>query len=360
MKWLLLAKLLGSIGGIFGSVANVRNAKRTNAANIQMANQANAMQVAESEKAYERSKAGNQVGLMMQAGMSRAGAINALNGGGSYTPASINTAQAQAPQVDTSVFQSIVSNAQQAETVDKQIQAQIDMQEREIDFQREKWAAENARAQYDHNLAKLDREKRDAAAAITAMANPADYDTPAEYRKALYLKASPDQRKYFSDSVFSNAIDLYHAANANAKSVAATTEGTQATTAHTKADTERLKTAVKILKNDLYISDQTILSQAERVNAENALRTLIAESGYKLEDLKYDYLTSEEGKDRQQKIERAKKFWELMESKYGIPARVLAKVARLVGAVYVGKGLGTSSAAGQVVRQGGYEFIYSD
>lgn len=53
---------------------------------------ANLMQKEENELAYKRSSAGNQVNLMRQAGMSRAGAINALNGGGSYTPAPVNVA----------------------------------------------------------------------------------------------------------------------------------------------------------------------------------------------------------------------------------------------------------------------------
>ena len=48
------------------------------------------LQREESEKAYRRSSAPNQVAQMMSAGMSRAGAINALNGGGSYTPAPIS------------------------------------------------------------------------------------------------------------------------------------------------------------------------------------------------------------------------------------------------------------------------------
>ena len=313
MNWLLLAKLLGSIGGIVGSVANVRNAKRTNAANIQMANQANAMQVAESEKAYERSKAGNQVGLMMQAGMSRAGAINALNGGGSYTPASINTAQAQAPQVDTSVFQSLVSNAQQAETVDKQIQAQEEMHEREIDFQREKWAAENARAQYDHNLAKLDRKKRDAAAAITAMANPADYDTPAEYRKALYLKASQDQRKYFSDSVFSNAIDLYHAANANAKSVAANTSKTVSEIKILDEQYKQLQQSVREFLSPSSVSARNAEVNARKLDAD--LRSVAAQNGISDEEYErsLNYVVDEKGNltanGWKNYSEKANRFW---------------------------------------------------
>lgn len=106
-----LGNLVGAIGNMVSSKKNREtNEKLTretnennrkmqesaNATNMQIADNANALQREESEKAYERSKAGNQVNLMTQAGMSRAGAINALNGGGSYTPAPVNTAQVEA------------------------------------------------------------------------------------------------------------------------------------------------------------------------------------------------------------------------------------------------------------------------
>lgn len=131
--------LLNGIGSIIGNVINTKNVEKTNATNMQIAQEANAAQSAESEKAYERSKAGNQVNLMMQAGMSRAGAINALNGGGSYTPAPVNTAQAEAPQVDTSFLQSIASNALQAKVAEdslrqqhEQFKAELDLKERQF------------------------------------------------------------------------------------------------------------------------------------------------------------------------------------------------------------------------------------
>lgn len=109
---------LDSVGNLVGAIGNMVSSKKNretnekltretnannramqesaNATNMQIADNANALQREESEKAYERSKAGNQVNLMTQAGMSRAGAINALNGGGSYTPAPVNTAQVEA------------------------------------------------------------------------------------------------------------------------------------------------------------------------------------------------------------------------------------------------------------------------
>ena len=290
----LVTAILGVYSAVQSNKSNESNIAATNAANkemqdsanatnIQLQESANAAQAAENEKAYERSKAGNQVNLLMQAGMSRAGAINVLNGGGSYTPAPVNTAQVQASQNQSyqrdpnsvsnalSGIAGAFSNAgqmrQEMKMQERQIQAQKEMQEREIQFEREKWAAENARAnaaaareQYDHQLSKLDREKRDAAAAITAMANPADYDTPAAYRKALYLKASPDQRKYFNDSVFCNAIDLYHAANAAAKNTAARTSNVEASTASVISATEIAK-ATSILQAEKHSKEMALLQQ---------------------------------------------------------------------------------------------------
>lgn len=109
---------------------------KANQTNIQLMEMSNAAQAAENEKAYERSKAGNQVNLMTQAGMSRAAAINALNGGGSYTPAPVNTAQVEAsrdeaPQgmpLDFSglmqAFAMMSSNAAQARMTQAQLKQQ--------------------------------------------------------------------------------------------------------------------------------------------------------------------------------------------------------------------------------------------
>ena len=68
----------------------------TNLANREMVREQNAAAAAEAEKAYQRSKPTTQVGNMQAAGMSLAGAINNLNGGGSYSPAPVNTARDEA------------------------------------------------------------------------------------------------------------------------------------------------------------------------------------------------------------------------------------------------------------------------
>lgn len=127
---------------------------KANQTNIQLMEMSNAAQAAENEKAYERSKAGNQVNLMTQAGMSRAAAINALNGGGSYTPAPVNTAQVEAskdeaPQhmpLDFSglmqAFAMMSSNQAQARMTQAQLKQQNEQFKMEQDLKERQFAEE--------------------------------------------------------------------------------------------------------------------------------------------------------------------------------------------------------------------------
>ncbi len=165
LGWL---KLLGSV---FSDVANVVNTKRTNAANERMTAAQNAMQVAENEKAYERSKATNQVNLLQQAGMSKAGALSTINGGGSYQPAPINVSQAQAPQIDlTNAFDGLIQIGENA----KQRKLQEDLQEEQIK------AAERAqKAQFEENEK---QRKHDALMKDVDTANQTQHDS-IEYEK---------------------------------------------------------------------------------------------------------------------------------------------------------------------------------
>nr|CAI9751181.1 hypothetical protein NPLVJFJD_NPLVJFJD_CDS_0010 [Microvirus sp.] len=294
----IFAALLTAVLGVYSATqarnANKESVEATNAANkamqdsanatnIQIAESANAAQAAENEKAYERSKAGNQVNLLQQAGMSRAGAINVLNGGGSYTPAPINTAQVQAShnqayQRDPNDIQNALSgiagafsNAgqmnQERKMQERSLQVQQEMQDKQLAADREKWLAENRRAdaaaareEYDHQLSKLNTEMRNAATAVSAMANPADYDTPAAYRKALYMKAKPEQRKYFDNADFTNALDLYHAVNVAAKNTAARTSNVQASTSSIVSATEIAK-VTSVLQEQKHRKEMQVLQQ---------------------------------------------------------------------------------------------------
>ncbi|AXQ65776.1 MAG: hypothetical protein [Microviridae sp.] len=167
---------LDSVGNLVGAIGNMVSSKKNretnekltretnennrkmqesaNATNMQIADNANALQREESEKAYERSKAGNQVNLMTQAGMSRAGAINALNGGGSYTPAPVNTAQVEAskdeaPQGNPTdfsgligAFSSLASNQAQYRLTMAQLKQQNEQFKMEQDLKERQFAEE--------------------------------------------------------------------------------------------------------------------------------------------------------------------------------------------------------------------------
>ena len=142
---------LDLIGNLFSAGASIVNTKQTNKMNYKIAqetNEANRKLVEmqnqaakdEAELAYKRSSAGNQVNLMRHAGMSRAGAINALNGGGSYTPAPVNTSQDSAPQMQAAdlsalanIGQGIAERQHQKKMQEKQLQAAKEQQKEQLD-----------------------------------------------------------------------------------------------------------------------------------------------------------------------------------------------------------------------------------
>lgn len=106
MEWAAL--IIGIISAIVSAGVNIHTNKQniamqreTNDLNATLSREANAAQAMESQKAYDQSKAPNQVNLMRAAGMSKAGALSALSGGGVYTPAPVNTAQATSPVSNT-------------------------------------------------------------------------------------------------------------------------------------------------------------------------------------------------------------------------------------------------------------------
>lgn len=122
-----IGNLLGTFGG---GIANVIMQRRQNEENRRLVMLQNRAAAAESDKAYERSKATNQVSLMQAAGLSKAGALNVLNGGGSYQPAPVSTSQGQAPQMaDLShAFDGMITIGENA----KQRKMQEDLQEKQI------------------------------------------------------------------------------------------------------------------------------------------------------------------------------------------------------------------------------------
>ena len=120
-----LGYLLGAAANLFGGVLNWFGQKDTNRTNVQMARETNefnerlvdkqnAAAAAESEKQRAYESATSQVARLRAAGMSKAGALGAINGAGGYTPAPVNVSQATAPQTQAPVMDlSGVANALQ-------------------------------------------------------------------------------------------------------------------------------------------------------------------------------------------------------------------------------------------------------
>lgn len=195
---------LNMLGQIFGSAisagasyvntkqvneTNKEIARETNAANRQMVQEQNRAAAAESEKAYQRSKPITQVSNMMQAGMSRAGAINALNGGGSYTPAPVNVSQDSAPQMQTTDL-SALANVGQAFAQRAQQKHDEKMARMQLAAQKEENAAnrENAKeiAQISADASKYGADKSAETSANMLAWEKEKYDKLPEYEKDRY------------------------------------------------------------------------------------------------------------------------------------------------------------------------------
>lgn len=236
----LIASIATSFAGIGLSAQTSKQNKEltedTNETNLQIAQEANAAQAAESKNAYERSKAGNQVALMQQAGMSRAGAINALNNGGSYTPAPINTAQMQAPQYDSSGIREALSgltgsmaNVGQTDSLRKQVAMQTDKNNADVAYvkaQTDAINAEKIQKDYRFSMEQLTNDMREKATSIAYRVNAADYDTPESYVSALKSKCSADEQKLFDNSLFVNALNATHQLNQSSSATAANIRNT--------------------------------------------------------------------------------------------------------------------------------------
>ena len=129
--------------------ANNRQMQReANETNIKIANEANALQREESEKAYRRSMPVNQVANMQAAGMSKAGALNTINGGGSYQPAAVNVAQVQsstdqspvyaAPQIDVGTLINAVHADKQLKEQKRQFNANLGLERDKLQLEKDK------------------------------------------------------------------------------------------------------------------------------------------------------------------------------------------------------------------------------
>lgn len=149
-----LVSTIGTIGlGAYQAVTNKKAVEETNETNLQAVRETNATNVEQAELAYQRSLPTQQVKNLMDAGMSRAGALSALTGGGTYTAPVLQSAHADAPQMDLSgVFsgldrlQNIPSNVEQAQLVGEQRHAL------EVDTQNKINADNRAQEQHEFDM----------------------------------------------------------------------------------------------------------------------------------------------------------------------------------------------------------------
>lgn len=114
------------VGGVTAGV-NAESVKETNEANLQAVRETNASNVEQAELAYRRSLPTAQIRNLMDAGMSRPAALATLTGGGTYQAPVLQSAKADAPQMDltgvSSAFErlgNIPSDVEQYNLVEQQ------------------------------------------------------------------------------------------------------------------------------------------------------------------------------------------------------------------------------------------------
>lgn len=358
METLLIYGLIAAIGSVLGStissITNGVSTKQTNEANKQIAEEANAAQAAESEKAYRRSMPTNQVSNLRAAGMSHAGALNVLSGGGSYTPAPVNTAQMQSFSMDNplagaaDIVAGIGSNSAQMKQNKEQFEKGIQETERsnkvyesiaqqQADTERSKVDNENMlRTQefyineYNHGMhilrdnVDLMKEYED----VSHLVDPVKYKSAFEYVEAVLKKSG---RNELSAVVRDQLENKWTIANSD--------KFTSAQTGKTNAETKTLNEQFKQLKQEVeeYLSEPNKQARANDVQAQNdeaILRSMMAEYDIDEEEVKrmYYYDIQEDGTYKpngwRKGIEKADRFWNATFEIFGVN-----RLARALGAV---------------------------
>ncbi len=276
--------LISAIGAVLGatisSVTNGVSTKQTNEANKQIAQEANAAQAAESEKAYRRSMPINQVANLRNAGMSHAGALNVLSGGGSYTPAPVNTAQMQSFSMDnplagaSDIIAGIGTNTAQMKQNKAQFDEQMRVQEEQFnashseqqrvnDASIAKSNAETAQINYQTSMSKLQNNEDEyiAYGRLSARLNPADYDTAYSYISAL--KDGDDGEYINHPNVREQLENQWYLANSG--------KLTTSQTGKTIEDTKSVKSARDIAERMSVLDDMLKRSQLTTQELQNDL-----------------------------------------------------------------------------------------
>lgn len=325
----MIPALIGSMASIIGNVANVAQTQSNNNLQMRLVEEANAAQARENEKSYERSKATNQVGLMQQAGMSKAGALNAINGGGSYTPAPVQSAQTQAPQIDlTHAFDGLVQVGENA----KQRKAQEDLQNAQIKAAEESQAKQIESEEKKH-AASLETQKE--IAQLQADTTNRNADNRLNFDKDQWQALESYRKEQERQLKISN--DLQDKlSNINYQQAVENLGFTKAQKFLTYTQEEKL---YEELQDFLDAADSRESARETQI-AEDIVRQLCAATDFQYKYLTYEYINSLEGKERENAIIRAESWWRLAETRFGGVAQVIGKVAMAAGLIYFGKGAG--------------------
>lgn len=281
-----IVAVIGTAASVGSNVAtnkaNLKSQEEANETNVRLSREANVAQALESEKSYNRSKATNQVALLRQAGMSHAGALNVLSGGGSYTPAPVNTAQVNSFQADSpfpdnalfglsDIIASTGSNVAQRKLQKEQFNKQMQVQESQFnasyneqkrlnDASIAKSNAETAQINYQTAMSKLQNNEDEYTAygRLSARLNPADYDTAYAYISAL--KGGEDGEYINHPNVREQLESQWNLANSG--------KLTTAQTGKAKEETKSIKSARKIAERMSVLDDLLKRSQLDRESLE--------------------------------------------------------------------------------------------
>lgn len=156
MEWLynLFGGLFSSIFNIGSTIltnkANERLAASANQANERLVDKANSSAMAQANLEYARNNASGQIQQLQNAGLSRFGALNMLNGAGAYNAAPITNAQNEAAQLQAPQIGDIGSLLQRSQMSVPQLQLiQNEVKSRQQQYEFAK--AEEQRKQDEHN-----------------------------------------------------------------------------------------------------------------------------------------------------------------------------------------------------------------
>ena len=142
-----------------------------NAHNERLVDKQNAASRAEAEKARNFSTASAQMNRLQAAGLSKAGAVNALTGAGAYTPAPVNVSQGQAaqgaaPQIDLSGIVNVVQGMAQLKEQRRQFDKTMELEYQKFDEEKI-----NNSSMRDLNKAQINRLAKENEVSDATMAN---------------------------------------------------------------------------------------------------------------------------------------------------------------------------------------------